>query len=41
MTPKTLQANMLEADRKEESVEDMTAAEMAPSPTKDTATGVI
>ena len=32
---------MLEADRKEESVEDMTAADTAPSPMKDTATGVM
>ena len=31
---------MVEADRIEESVDDMTAAEMAPSPTKVTATGV-
>ena len=31
---------MVEADNMEESVEDMTAADTAPRPTKDTATGV-
>jgi len=35
-----LRVNMLDADRILESAEDMTAAETAPRPTKDTATGV-
>ena len=41
MTAKTLTANMEEAERREESVEDMTAADTAPRPMNDTATGVM